>query len=84
MIKVYHAKDLTEQKFPDDYELVALVETDNLDHAFELTNTFDMPWWEKDGVRCLKETRSTSVGDVLEFKGKLFRCENAGWSEINE
>jgi hypothetical protein len=65
MIKVYHAKNptfgLTEQNFPDGYELVAYVQTDKLDKAFELTNHIHQEWWKNEGVKCMKETRSTSV-----------------------
>lgn len=86
MIKVWHAKNptfgLTEQSFPADYELVAYVETNDREKAFELTNHIDCEWWKNEGVKCLKKTRSTSVGDVLEMQGQLFRCESAGWVEL--
>lgn len=87
MIKVYHAKNptfgLTEQSFPQDYELVAYVMTENLNVAFEKTNHISQAWWENAGVRCMKEARSTSMGDVMEADGRLFRCEAVGWKEIS-
>lgn len=86
MIKVYHAKNptfgMTNLSFPADYELVAYVETDDKEKAFELTNHIHQEWWKNEGVKCLKEARSTSVGDVLEVNGKLLRCENCGWMEL--
>ena len=86
MAKVWHAKTptfgLSKQNFPTDYELVAEVDTDDLDIAFERTNTINRPWWENDRVKPLKQTRSTSVGDVVEVNGKYHLCEMAGWTEV--
>ena len=84
--KVWHAKaptfGLSRQNFPADYELVAEVDTDNVEFAYRQTNHIDRPWWENHGVTTLKQVRSTSVGDVIEVNGKLWLCEMAGWSEI--
>jgi len=52
--------------FPDDYEHVADVNVDNLDDAFALTQNYDRPWTDKEGVTARRELpRSTSVGDVI-------------------
>lgn len=51
------------------YRLVAEVATDDLDLAYQLTNSIDCSWWENPGVVQHFEgegCRSTSVGDVLE------------------
>jgi len=86
VIKVWHAIKPTfgfsQLAFPTDYELVAHVDTDDLDVAFELTNHISNEWWLNEDVQCVKQGRSTSVGDVLELNNKLYRCEMAGWSEI--
>ena len=84
--KVWHAKNptfgLTEQNFPDDYELVAEVNTDNLEIVFRQTNHIDYPWWENDDVKVIKKSRSTSVGDVVEINGKFWLCETIGFSKL--
>lgn len=86
MIKVWHAKvptfGLSEQNFPADYELVAEVDTNDVEYAYKLTNHIDCPWWENREVKAIKQTRSTSVGDVLEVNGKFHRCEMAGWIAV--
>jgi hypothetical protein len=86
---VYHAikptfglPNLAENKFPEDYELVAKVDTNSVEKAYELTNHIDCEWWENEGVELVKQSRSTSVGDVIEIEGKLHRCEMMGWKEI--
>jgi hypothetical protein len=49
-----------------EYELVAEVETDDLDAVFELTNHIDRNWTENARVTAkAARPRSTSVGDVL-------------------
>lgn len=84
--KVYHATNptfgTTPQDFPDSYELVAVVECENLGEVFEKTNHIDRPWFENDGVICVKESRSTSVGDVVELDGKRYLCAPCGWDEF--
>lgn len=85
--KVYHASyptyGMTEQKFPNEYELVAEVDTDNIDKAFELTNHIHCEWWENEGVKLVKKSRSTSVGDVIEINREWFVCENVGWRKFH-
>lgn len=86
MAKVWHVKNpsfgMEQHKFPEDYELVAEVDTDSLEVAFERTNTIMCAWWENEGVKALKETRSTSVGDVVEINGQRWLCDMVGWREI--
>lgn len=86
MIKVYHAKNptfgLTNPSFPGDYELVAYVEGEDKGLAYELTNHIHQEWWKNDGVRCMKEARSTSVGDVMEVGGELWRVEPLGYKKL--
>ena len=93
MIKVYHAVNPnfgwpTEERpnptWPEGYVLVAEVDTNSKEKAFELTNTIDRGWWENEGVKCLVgQTRSTSVGDIVTTEdGKIWLCEALGWKEI--
>lgn len=86
MIKVYHDKVPSfghgNPSFPADYELVAYVETDDKGVAYELTNHIHQEWWKNEGVRCMKETRSTSVGDVMEVNGELWRVEPLGYKKL--
>lgn len=67
-----------------DWKLVAEVEGDDPDTAFGLTNHIDSPWTDNPGVTPIGGTRqrSTSVGDIVECKGKLFLCQFAGWEEL--
>lgn len=71
-------------EFPNDYEHVANVRTDELGEAFQLTNTIDAPWWENEGVEKLVAggRRSTSVGDIAVLGDTPYRCEMAGWSRV--
>jgi hypothetical protein len=80
MIKVYHNNKFLDFSFassdqePDTNEckLIALVDTDSLDKAFELTNHIDGPWEMNTGVCVVGfKHRSTSVGDVM-YDGKEF------------
>jgi len=85
-LKVYHAK---EPNFRDDvevpwdednFDLVAEVECGGLEDVFYLTNHVDQAWWENPGVTCLKQSRSTSVGDVVVAEdGTRFLCRGTGW-----
>ncbi|MEM7299319.1 MAG: hypothetical protein AAF391_13760 [Bacteroidota bacterium] len=98
MIKVYHRKELytpskVEATITDvlidlgDFELVAEVETDNLEKAFELTNTTEVSWPEKQGCKNLTgrasiDVRSTSVGDVIvDAEGKAHMVDWIGMKQ---
>lgn len=53
------------------YEVVAKVQTDSPEEAYELTqheiqpDYTSLPWWDNPKVECLSQTRSTDVGDIL-------------------
>ena len=77
--------DATPPAFPDDYTMVAVVEGEDVETAYRLTNHIDAPWWENEGVTLIgnPEHRSTSTGDVVVMpNGQVLRCDNAGWTEI--
>lgn len=68
--------------FPEDYHLVARVPGDDLDHAYERTNSISCAWFRNEGVEVVKETRSTSVGDVVVLDGVPHRCISLGWGDL--
>jgi hypothetical protein len=81
--------DAQEQaQFPRDYTLVATVEGDDVEKAFELTNTIDHSWWENEGATALFDDsgcRSTSVGDVVVMSdGRQLECAPFGWKLLND
>lgn len=85
-LKVYHARepnfrDDEPQEFNDaNFELVAEVECAQFEDVFYLTNHVDHAWWENEGVTCVKQSRSTSVGDVVVTEdGTKFLCRGTGW-----
>ena len=90
-IEVFHAIKPTfgcgdEPVWPDAYTRVATVDTDDIDCAYEFTNTIDKCWWENAGVTphfSGKGCRSTSVGDILLTREGAFRCANIGWDKLN-
>ena len=61
-IKVYHTNGLFEEM-----TLVARVNTDSLDAAFELTNHIEGSWEDNEKVHpaTADSQRSTSVGDIM-------------------
>jgi len=70
--------------FPEDYEVVAAVEADNIEHVFEKTNHIDRDWTENEGVIPTKtRVRSTSCGDVVvDGSGNRLICASMGWEKI--
>ena len=98
IFKVFHVKRPTFNpetspvfnldKYLPDYEHVATVECEDIEHAFQVTNHITHDWttnkevvWKKgDG----SNTRSTSVGDVIiDSNNKAFRVRLCiGFGEI--
>lgn len=71
--------------FPDNFMLVAEVDSDDIDDAFRLTNHIDDDWWNNPGVKkcCEEKVRSTSTGDVvLTSDGSVFACCTLGWAKV--
>lgn len=67
------------------YELVAEVETDDLDKAFELTNHISRDWRTNASLRAMPAARrSTSVGDLLEKDGRKYLVAMFGFKEIGD
>ena len=97
LFKVYHSKDWSLNTLlhfvrndsgyvpdSDDYEVVADVESESLGMVFQYTNSIDDYWWNNENVNAVKtDTRSTSVGDLVEDEdGKLWLCCSSGWGEV--
>ena len=63
----------------DHYDLVAKVDTNDLEEAFELMNLWDHP----ERVTKLSSCSSMSVGDVVEDEdGNRFLCASFGFDKI--
>lgn len=69
---------------PMNYNVVAVVDTDDLEEAFRLTNSIDCPWQENSGVDSMLESaRSTSVGDVMvDDNDKVWLVAGMGFTEV--
>lgn len=77
-----------------DFDAVALIEVeddhpsdDALEFAYRLTNHIDALWWENPGVKVLKESRSTSIGDVVVFefndgREEIWSVAGLGWTQL--
>jgi len=90
MMVVFHAKapnfGRSDPDFPEEYEKVATVDTNDIEIAYMQTNNITQSWVKnKDVTAFVTEARSTSVGDVvLDNEGRLHRCSNMGWEEIEK
>ena len=85
MIKVYHNPNFI-NKNPQDFmkaELVAEVMDDDLEVAYMLTNHIDESWWKHPNVKCIKESRSTSVGDFMVKDGEWYIVAPVGFDKID-
>jgi len=87
MAKVYHATQPTfnaevTPKWPEEYDLVAEVKSEDLEKVFELTNHISCAWWDNDGVTTVKKSRSTSIGDIVITSEGTFLCDTVGWTKL--
>jgi hypothetical protein len=95
MIKVYHTTNWainsnlhfadkgTYKPVKSNYKLVAEVVGNDLGVAFQKTNHIDTAWWENDGVYKVEESRSTSVGDLMEMEdGTLIMVAGIGFDDV--
>lgn len=91
IVGVWHAKNPTFNKpfhrfTPANFQLVAKVDAEQIDHVFSLTNHIDKSWTENESVTALIENpRSTSVGDiVVDESGAVWYCASIGWENQSE
>ena len=88
--QLYHAKNPTfgmgnRPKFPDEYEMVAVVEASSLEDIFRLTNHIESDWTGNAEILEVIATypRSTSVGDIVVDENEMiYYCDNVGWKHI--
>ncbi len=86
--KIYHVNNpkfqSDESLTLDDYTLVAEIDTNDVNKAYELSQNINDLWTTHKGVTPLKglKLRSTSVGDIVEIDGVFHRCEMIGWSVV--
>lgn len=89
MIKVIHNNDFINSAFTEKVEAaklneVAVIDTNDLNEAFTLTQNINSSWTVLPQVKTdLKECRSTSAGDVLIKDGKFFLIAIAGFKKID-
>lgn len=98
---VYHDKEPrfglneTPRTWPDDFDLVANLDIDDLDAIFELTNHVTGDWtknpqvkwsktdWPEDGPQ--KGCRSTSVGDIIVTSNEeVYLVLPVGWESLGK
>lgn len=93
VFQVYHRKELMYRYSEadematfnrDDYDWVAGLDAEDLGDVFRLTNHIDHAWWENPEIKYYKESRSTSVGDVVRDveAGTYHLCMPTGWKEL--
>ena len=66
------------------YELVAIVEAEDIENVFRDTNHVDIVWWNNKSVIKYKKSRSCSVGDIIvDVEGKkAWLCDMSRWVEL--
>ena len=67
------------------YDLVAEVDTNNLEQAFMSTNSIDDGWWNNENVTpkfSAEGCRSTSCGDVVVRDDEKFAVVSIGFMKI--
>jgi len=97
MIGVYHKNGHGKRFFelmedepynPEDFNLIAKVDTDDLEEAYMLTNHIDHDWTGNKKIKMFtpdsfKGNRSTSVGDVMILnRTQMFEVATAGFNDI--
>ena len=60
------------------FTAVAKVDTQDLEHAFELTNL----WNDESKITRLERMSSTSVGDIFMKDGRYFMVDSFGFKEL--
>lgn len=89
MVRVFHnpKTNFMNVKISDAFlmtpeELVAEIDTDNMNEAYRLTNHIDKPWDKNPEVKCIKPSRSTSIGDFMELNGVWYAVAPIGFEKV--
>ena len=100
MIKVFHTPrelfrevsclftEEKQKKFAEEnfrfYKEVAHVDTEDLGVAWEKTNTIDDGWWNNPEIKFGVQTRSTSVGDVMQVGEDYYVAAGFGFVQLDQ
>lgn len=90
MIYVYHDPEIDFREHPErvyvmtEKELVAVIDTNDLEVTYRLTNSIEDAWFRtKDPrVRVVQESRSTSVGDFMSRDGVWYMIGMVGFKRL--
>ena len=63
-------------------DLVAEVNTNDLETAYMLTNHIDEDWYTHPDVKCIRQSRSTSVGDFMVKDGRWWVVDGIGFKRV--
>jgi hypothetical protein len=66
------------------YQVVAKVETDDMEEAFELTNNIHSNWTDNEGVKAYGSDghRSTSCGDLMLVGEEFYYVAMVGFTKV--
>lgn len=66
------------------YNKVAEISTDDVDLAYELSQSTNSTWTNNPQVAWTSDAklRSTSVGDIIIIDNIQYLCKNVGWSRV--
>lgn len=88
-MKIYHSNRLHTPyddepiNFPEEYTLVAIVETNDVDEAYKMTQHLGLNWGENPKVTLINPSRSSTYGDVfVNDDGVEWFCDLYGWIRV--
>ena len=78
---------LSKEEFHKRYQLVATVDTEDLDQAYADTQNLNQEWWKNESIMfSIPNRRSTSVNDILVIgydHNQAYKVDFAGFSKIS-
>ena len=78
---------ISKEEFHKRYQLVATVDTEDLDQAYAETQNLNQEWWKNESVMfSIPNRRSTSVNDILVVNydhSKAYKVDFAGFEKIS-
>ena len=86
MSLVYHCRGepgVKSRQFPRDFDLVAAVRSTRVEEVFDLTISTDSHWSENRKVKTYKNSRSTTLGDVIVTPNGMYRLGFSGWEPVS-
>lgn len=74
-----------QRKYVNDFEYVADVDTNDMNEAYQLTNSIEWYWGENEGVEEYGEKhRSTSVGDIFVCEDGVYAVAMTGFKLLRK